>query len=125
MKGERALHVLIDFGFEQFSDDFENSDFWDKLALRILETGGFEVLDKGFHNFQPQGFTGFWLLSESHFSLHTWPEERHICFDLFSCGEHGKTRSSIELLAEEMEKMGGKVLSRKEIERGYVYKGNL
>ena len=43
------------------------------------------VLNKLIHEFQPQGLTLLYLLSESHFSLHTWPEHNKIRMDFFSC----------------------------------------
>lgn len=47
---------------------------------------GLTVLDATFHKFQPQGVTGLLLLSESHLSVHTWPELGYAAVDLFSCG---------------------------------------
>ena len=40
-----------------------------------------------FHKFEPQGFTLVALLSESHFSFHTFPERGVISFDFFTCGK--------------------------------------
>lgn len=37
------------------------------------------------HTFSPHGFTRVVLLSESHISVHTWPEEGLIIFELLSC----------------------------------------
>ncbi|MDI6717861.1 MAG: adenosylmethionine decarboxylase [Patescibacteria group bacterium] len=31
------------------------------------------------------GVSGFIMLYESHISLHTWPEERYVAIDLYSC----------------------------------------
>jgi S-adenosylmethionine decarboxylase len=45
------------------------------------------VLNKKFHQFDPQGITGFYLLSESHLAFHTWPEKGQISFDLYTCGD--------------------------------------
>ena len=122
IKEEKALHVLIDVNFEEFSNDLEKIEFWSDLGARVLAAGNFQILKKDFHKFQPQGITGFWLLAESHFAVHTWPESRHVCFDLFSCGDNKRTRKSVDILISEIEKVGGKIEKKKEIERGYVYK---
>jgi S-adenosylmethionine decarboxylase proenzyme len=50
----------------------------DRLDLKIIASRS--------HSFEPQGQTSVFLLSESHMSFHTWPEHRHVAFDLFSCG---------------------------------------
>jgi len=40
------------------------------------------------HVFQPQGYTFLFLLSESHLSVHTFPEKKYISFDLYTCREY-------------------------------------
>ena len=35
--------------------------------------------------FNPVGVTSIYLLSESHLSIHTWPEHNYLAIDLFSC----------------------------------------
>lgn len=45
---------------------------------RMLEDAGFNVLDVLEHYFKPQGYTALYLLSESHFAVHTFPDSaRH------------------------------------------------
>ena len=56
-------------------------DIAKKLSLNVLKTEGYE--------FSPQGYTAFAILSESHMSIHTWPEKKLIAFDLFCCREIG------------------------------------
>ena len=55
----------------------------DPKALRgmfdeLLRKAGFNVLSCTEHHFSPQGYTALWLLSESHFAVHTF----------LSSGEH-------------------------------------
>lgn len=40
-------------------------------------------------DFRPQGVTAVWVLSESHFTLHTYPEEGYISVDCYTCGDRG------------------------------------
>jgi len=39
------------------------------------------------HEFPGGGVTGFLLLSESHLSLHSYPEKGYLALDLFTCGD--------------------------------------
>ena len=39
------------------------------------------------HKFSPQGVSGVAVLSESHISVHTWPEIGYGAFDVFMCGD--------------------------------------
>ena len=48
----------------------------------------YEILGEVEHVFQPQGYTLLFLLSESHLSVHTFPEKKYISFDLFTCREY-------------------------------------
>jgi S-adenosylmethionine decarboxylase len=55
------------------------------LFAGAVRESGLTVLDEGFYKFSPYGFTGFLLLSESHASLHAWPEHGYCAVDLFTC----------------------------------------
>src|ERR1051325_9961091 len=55
------------------------------LFAQAVRESGLTVVDEGFYKFSPYGFTGFLLLSESHASLHAWPEHGYCAVDLFTC----------------------------------------
>ena len=48
---------------------------------------GLTLLVYSTHQFEPHGVTAVALLSESHLSIHTWPEEGYAAVDLYTCGE--------------------------------------
>lgn len=53
----------------------------------ILKESGFGILSFIEYNFEPQGYTALWLLSESHFAIHTFPEENKSYIEISSCIE--------------------------------------
>jgi S-adenosylmethionine/arginine decarboxylase-like enzyme len=53
----------------------------------ILKNSGFGILSFVEYGFEPFGYTALWLLSESHFALHTFPEENKTYIELSSCIE--------------------------------------
>ncbi|HEY8189157.1 MAG TPA: adenosylmethionine decarboxylase, partial [Micavibrio sp.] len=57
-------------------------------ALRkSAEACGATVLDITLHSFgEGAGITGVAVLSESHISIHTWPEIGFAALDVFMCG---------------------------------------
>ncbi|MCX7710727.1 MAG: S-adenosylmethionine decarboxylase [Clostridia bacterium] len=62
----------------------------EKLKERMsemLEQSGFNTLRMCEHYFDPEGYTGLWLLSESHIAVHTFPEEAKVYIELSSCVE--------------------------------------
>lgn len=68
------------------------------LFAAAVRESGLTVLDEGFYKFSPYGFTGFLLLSESHASLHAWPEHGYCAIDLFTCNLKLDLTSLIENL---------------------------
>ena len=52
------------------------------------------------HHFTPNGgVSGVAVLSESHISIHSWPEADYAALDVFMCGE-AEPHNSIEVLRE-------------------------
>lgn len=52
------------------------------------------------HDFAPEGLTAVWILSESHFTIHTYPEHKYISVDCYTCGNEGNPAAAIEKLRE-------------------------
>jgi S-adenosylmethionine decarboxylase len=52
---------------------------------QMLISSGFGIINFIEHYFEPQGYTGLWLISESHFAIHTFPEEQKTYIELSSC----------------------------------------
>ena len=51
----------------------------------VLNKSGFNILCFTDHHFHPQGYTALWLLTESHFAVHTFPEYGRTYIELSSC----------------------------------------
>ena len=59
---------------------------WSASCWRRL-TPPARVLSAHFHHFgEGAGVTGVVMLSESHISIHTWPEHGYAALDVFMCG---------------------------------------
>ena len=77
-------HITLDFlGVKR---DY-TPEFYEKVIYKIAKAAKVEILNVSSHKFEPQGFTLVALLSESHFSFHTFPERGVISFDFFTCGK--------------------------------------
>jgi len=78
-------HLILDFN-NVTSIDLNN---YEELDQKIREVLGFThvTIEAEVHKkFEPQGVTILYLLSESHFSIHTWPEMKCCAIDFFHCG---------------------------------------
>lgn len=61
-----------------------------QIMLKAAEECGAQVLNHSAHVFPGHGLTMVILLSESHASIHTYPEHGACFVDLFTCGDHCK-----------------------------------
>ena len=52
----------------------------------VKSAGGTYVTDV-FHHFSPHGVSGVIVISESHVTIHSWPEHGYAAVDVFTCGE--------------------------------------
>lgn len=59
----------------------------ERQMTAAARAAGAQVLSAHFHHFgEGAGVTGVILLSESHISIHSWPEHRFAALDIFMCG---------------------------------------
>ncbi|AHH96202.1 adenosylmethionine decarboxylase [Kutzneria viridogrisea] len=71
-----------------------------EILATVLDQAGATVLEVTSKQFEPQGVTVLALLSESHASLHTYPEIGKVFVDVFTCGHRAKPEFAVQLLAE-------------------------
>ena len=94
MADYKGKHVVCDMLL------FENKNI-DELVETIEKSISFakmNVVNKNIHGFKPHGHTAVWILSESHFTLHTYPESNYISVDCYTCGDEGNPEAAIEFL---------------------------
>jgi S-adenosylmethionine decarboxylase len=57
------------------------------IMREAIEASGASLLSEAVYTFPNAGLTAVFLLSESHASIHTYPEHKACFVDLFTCGE--------------------------------------
>ncbi|HKR50419.1 MAG TPA: adenosylmethionine decarboxylase [Pseudonocardiaceae bacterium] len=83
-------HLMIDLWEAKGLDDEELI----ARALRDAVTAcGATLLELTIHRFKPQGLTAVAILSESHLSIHCWPEKGYAAVDVFTCGDAEPARA--------------------------------
>ena len=90
-------HLLIDvFGGNKL-DDLKHIE---KTLKRCVEIAGATLLHIHLHHFTPNGgVSGVAVLSESHISIHSWPEADYAALDVFMCGD-AKPELCIDVLKQ-------------------------
>lgn len=86
-----------------------------RILERVVSESGLRVVRSAFHQFKPHGVSGFYLLRESHLSVHTWPEHGYVAVDIFSCGPEEPALKALQLLTEWLKPRS---VRRKVIRRG-------
>lgn len=78
-------HILAEFwGGSHLADPILLEDALKVAALKA----GATILGSFAHHFgEEQGVTSVVILSESHISIHTWPEHKYSAIDVFMCGK--------------------------------------
>jgi S-adenosylmethionine decarboxylase len=92
-------HIALD----TWGVDFDLLNKADKLQQYLVEAAeacGATVLSVQSKQFEPQGATVLVLLSESHLSIHTYPEKGFAALDCYTCGEHINPEIAIQYLVD-------------------------
>ncbi|GED70567.1 S-adenosylmethionine decarboxylase proenzyme [Brevibacillus reuszeri] len=90
-------HVAVDTWGVQF-DLLNDAEFLKKEMIEAAEASGATVLSVQAKQFSPQGATVLVLLSESHLSIHTYPERGFAALDCYTCGETVDPQVAIDYL---------------------------
>jgi S-adenosylmethionine decarboxylase len=85
----------------------DNEDFIKEALTKAADAAGAILLGIVSHKFEPQGVTAIALLSESHISIHSYPEYGYAAVDAFTCGEHTNPESACRSLKESLEAKSG------------------
>jgi len=80
-----GTHLLLDF---YDAEQLDQMALMESAMREAVDAAGATLLHIHLHHFTPQGgISGVAVLSESHISVHTWPERGYAAFDIFMCGD--------------------------------------
>ena len=97
--GKHALFELHGGNPNLLNDE----DFVKSALTEAAEVAGATLLSLVSHKFSPQGVTAVALLSESHISLHSWPEFGFASIDCYTCGSHTDPEAACKSLKDAFE----------------------
>jgi S-adenosylmethionine decarboxylase len=103
------------------SDLLNNSEFISTSLRQAVEHANATLLEEVKYEFTPQGITAVCLLSESHISIHTWPEKGYAAVDIFTCGAHTMPERACEYMVQVLECMNPNI---KVYYRGIAWKSS-
>lgn len=88
-----------------------------EAMVRAAEVANAEVREVAFHRFIPHGVSGVVVISESHLSIHTWPEIGYAAVDIYTCGAHTDPMKALQFLSQEFH---CQTMTTSTIERGLL-----
>ena len=108
-------HVIIElWGCSEVIND---ASLVERAMRSAVLAANATLLDHFVHEFSPQGVTGVAVLSESHLSIHTWPEHGYVAADVFTCGSTTNPAAAAEVLRQMFEATTADI---RELERGVM-----
>ncbi|MCH4827865.1 MAG: adenosylmethionine decarboxylase [Planococcus sp. (in: firmicutes)] len=91
-------HVIAELWQCDF-DKLNDMDFIEQTFVDAALKAGAEVREVAFHKFAPQGVSGVVIISESHLTIHSFPEHGYASVDVYTCGDLDPTIAA-EYIAE-------------------------
>ena len=96
-----GIHVIAElFGVDP--ERISRVDPLRRVLEKVVSRSGLRVVHSAYHQFEPRGVSGFYLLRESHLSVQTWPEHEYVAVDIFTCGSGNAAIRALELLVMEL-----------------------
>jgi S-adenosylmethionine decarboxylase len=99
MQSATGVHFLLEIHGCPASR-LDDVDFVQRSIETATQRAGLTVIKIVAHSFDPVGVTAIALLSESHLSIHSWPEKGYAAIDLFTCGTAAKPQLACDCLIE-------------------------
>lgn len=107
----RSQHLLFDAVCERDlnADDINH--------IKSVIEKNLTVVNKIEHSFTPQGETVVFILSESHFTLHTYPENKYFSLDIYVCNMDIDLKKIIDQIKDQipLEKIDERLMLRGKI----------
>jgi S-adenosylmethionine/arginine decarboxylase-like enzyme len=66
--------------------------------IRLIDESGLKNIGLVDYKFGEFGYTFAIILAESHFTIHTWPEDQYLMLDLFVCNHNNDNSELAEKL---------------------------
>jgi S-adenosylmethionine decarboxylase len=93
-----GVHFLLDVAGAPFAT-LDDPILVETVLVDTVKAMGAKVLGIHIHRLSPQGVSGVVVISESHLTIHTWPERGEAAVDLFTCGNIARARTAVGTLA--------------------------
>lgn len=109
-----GTHLLLDLAGAPFAT-LDDPSVVESALVDTVAAMEAHVLGVHLHRLEPQGISGVVVISESHLTIHTWPERGEAAIDLFTCGDAARAREAVKALVS---RLGATTSNLREVWRG-------
>ncbi|MFN8315899.1 MAG: S-adenosylmethionine decarboxylase [Chitinophagales bacterium] len=96
-----GLHIICDIQSHD-SSSMENAEAFRVWVVAQIEKHQLCSLGEVVHQFPASGFTAVVCLTDSHISVHTWPEYGRVTFDVFLSNYNGVNDAKTRNIADDL-----------------------
>ncbi len=75
----------------------------EKMMVDAALESGAEIREVAFHKFAPMGVSGVVIISESHLTIHSFPEHGYASIDVYTCGDRIDPNVAAEYISKQLE----------------------
>jgi S-adenosylmethionine decarboxylase proenzyme len=111
-----GIHLILDVAGAPFAT-LDDPQVVEAALIATVDEMGAHVLGSHVHRLSPQGISGVVVITESHVTIHTWPERGEAAVDLFTCGDPVRARRAVAGLAG---RLGATRSNLRELHRGFL-----
>jgi S-adenosylmethionine decarboxylase proenzyme len=112
-------HMICDFKNIKNIELLNDCSKLNKILKHICEVYDFQILKEIQHIFEPIGCSILFLLSESHISIHTFPEKNHMSFDIYTCRQYKDNEVYLKIFQFLVDSLNASIDSKCEIINRY------
>lgn len=113
-----GLHIIANLSDIPSSDKLLEFAAFRKFIDEQIDSFNLSKVGEVYHNFPGGGYTAVVCLTESHLSIHTWPEQNYLTFDIFLSNYLKDNRSTTNsIYANVKDFFNGKIRLEQIIER--------
>jgi S-adenosylmethionine decarboxylase len=112
-----GLHILSEFKSSS-SDALLSPKYFREVIDGLIEAHNLQKVGEVYHEFEGGGFTAVICLTESHISIHTWPEYELATFDVFLSNFRQENDEKVRAIYQSvMDFYGAAELQKNELKR--------
>lgn len=96
--GRHVISELWDCDHELLNDQ----EAVERIMVNAALESGAELREVVFHKFTPHGVSGVVVISESHLTIHSFPEHGYASIDVYTCGDRIDPSVAAEYIARSL-----------------------